>query len=133
LKRPDLFERPDWALFRSLSTPCQKAGVEKRQLPGLLIKELVDNALDAAGEQCSFGLISEQNGFWVEDRGPGLEGGPEKIGKLIPPIDILRDTLGKKSVQLFRKAIEGPWFGKPILMLRWLARYESPCLILKRR
>lgn len=44
----------------------------KRILPRLVLKELVDNALDA-GNDCTFGLTG--NGFYIHDDGPGIEPG----------------------------------------------------------
>lgn len=43
-------------LFRTLSGLSQKAGVPAYALPKVLIKELVDNALDE-GEICGFGPL----------------------------------------------------------------------------
>lgn len=42
------FVREDWMLFRNLDSLCQKAGVSRENMPKLVIKELVDNALDVA-------------------------------------------------------------------------------------
>jgi hypothetical protein len=66
-----MFEREDWKLFRNIETLCQKAGVPKKLIPTLIVKELVDNALDTNTE-CKFGLLSD-NGFYVEDHGQGIE------------------------------------------------------------
>lgn len=66
-----MFEREDWKLFRNMETLCQKAGVPKKLIPMLIVKELVDNALDTNTE-CKFGLLSD-NGFYVEDQGQGIE------------------------------------------------------------
>ena len=41
------FTRSDWTLFRSLTTLPQKAGTSLSRLAPLVMKELVDNALDA--------------------------------------------------------------------------------------
>ena len=65
-----LFRHEDWTLFRTLTGLSQKAGVSRQQLPMVLVKELVDNALDAS-ETCDFDLLDE-NGFFVEDDGPGF-------------------------------------------------------------
>ncbi|MNY85839.1 DNA topoisomerase VI subunit A [compost metagenome] len=62
--------REDWKLFRSMETLCQKAGVHKEFIPQLVIKELVDNALDAAGD-CNLRLIDDYT-FEVSDQGPGI-------------------------------------------------------------
>ena len=39
-------QREDWMLFRTLFGLSQKAGISMQQLPKVLVKELVDNALD---------------------------------------------------------------------------------------
>ena len=75
-----MFEREDWTLFRTLPGVCQRAGVNESRLRRLLVKELVDNALDAA-ESCHLGMLDDDNGgfciedvggFFVEDEGPGI-------------------------------------------------------------
>lgn len=66
-----MFEREDWKLFRNIETLCQKAGVNKGMIPRLVIKELVDNALDTNTE-CNFGILAG-NGFYVEDQGSGID------------------------------------------------------------
>ena len=74
-----LFVREDWTLFRSIETLSQKAGVPVEKLPGLLAKELADNALDA-GANCRINL--EDNGFCVYDDGDGIDGSDEEIAEL---------------------------------------------------
>lgn len=96
----DLLERPDWALFRSLTTLCQKAGVDRSKLPGLIVKELVDNALDVAGD-CQFGVFKDQNGYYVEDSGPGIPGSAERLAKLF---SVRRGMLSSK---LWRRPSRG--------------------------
>ncbi|MGA2033924.1 MAG: hypothetical protein ABSG68_16880 [Thermoguttaceae bacterium] len=76
----DLFKREDWTLFRNLSTLGQRAGVTQEVLPALVLKELVDNALDAAG-QCGYGR-TEDGGLFVEDEGDGLPGTDAEIAAL---------------------------------------------------
>ncbi|MDD2495292.1 MAG: hypothetical protein PHE29_08875, partial [Tissierellia bacterium] len=66
-----MFEREDWKLFRNIDTLCQKAGVNRNQIPKLIIKELVDNALDVS--ECELKLLPDSNGFSVRDFGEGLE------------------------------------------------------------
>lgn len=100
MENHDLLERPDWALFRSLTTLCQKAGVDRSKLPGLIVKELVDNALDVAGD-CQFGLLRDQNAFFVEDSGPGIEGSPDHLAKLF---SVRRGMLSSK---LWRRPSRG--------------------------
>src|SRR4051812_46087788 len=74
------FERPDWTLFRSISTLSQKAGVPQRFLRRLVIKELADNALDAGGT-VRVGTL-EDGSYYVEDDGPGMDGEPADIARL---------------------------------------------------
>lgn len=87
------FERPDWVLFRSADTLAQKAGVSKYHLRQLVLKELVDNALDAvddagAGGAVKIGYVQDEEGcddpdaFFVEDDGPGIGGTPEAIARM---------------------------------------------------
>lgn len=73
------FVREDWAMFRSLGTLSQKAGVPSRLLRRLVIKELVDNALDAGGRVT---LREDSDWYIIEDNGPGIAGTPEEIATL---------------------------------------------------
>lgn len=73
------FEREDWTLFRNLATLGQRAGVPLDRVPLVVVKELVDNALDAAGD-CVFDM--DDGAFRVEDHGPGLPGADADIGNL---------------------------------------------------
>jgi hypothetical protein len=74
-----LFRRDDWTLFRNVATLGQRAGVASDAIPSLVVKELVDNALDSAGS-CDF----QCEGGWliVEDDGPGLPGTDADIADL---------------------------------------------------
>lgn len=74
------FERPDWSLFRSIDTLSQKAGVPRHLLRRLVLKELVDNALDA-GATVSVKTIGEGR-YLIEDDGPGIAGSAEEIARL---------------------------------------------------
>ena len=66
----DLFTREDWRLFTSFSTLPQKAGVAREDLDRVVLKELVDNALDA-GDRC--GLLEDWEGFVdVRSYGKGM-------------------------------------------------------------
>ena len=89
------FHRQDWILFRTLSGLSQKAGVPSHELPKVLVKELVDNALDAS-ETCRSGLLDE-NGFFVEDDGPGIPGSPEEVASLF---SISRSLTSSKLLRL---------------------------------
>jgi hypothetical protein len=73
------FTRNDWTKFRSLGELPRAAGVPIDDLKKLIVKELTDNALDAAGA-CRIGL--ENGAFWVEDDGPGIPGTPAEIADL---------------------------------------------------
>jgi hypothetical protein len=75
-----LYERDDWTLFRSLETLGQQAGVPTSQLVAVVVKELVDNALDC-GSTCKFGTLPD-NGIFVEDDGDGIDGTDEAIAQL---------------------------------------------------
>ena len=90
-----MYTREDWTLFRNLGTLTQKAGVGQDHLAQLIVKELVDNALDAAGA-CDVGLL-EGNGFFVEDRGDGIPGCPEEIADLF---SIRRPLVSSKLLRL---------------------------------
>jgi hypothetical protein len=95
-KTPELtFEREDWTLFRSLATLSQKAGVPVQLLPKLVLKELADNALDAGGS-ARVGSI-EDGGWYVEDDGPGIAGGPAEIARLF---SIRRPLVSSKLLRL---------------------------------
>src|SRR6516164_7809876 len=83
-------ERPDWALFRNIDGLQQKAGVPAARLRRLVMKELADNALDA-GSRISIGPLDSDT-FFIEDDGPGLDGGPEEIASLFSIRRPMRST-----------------------------------------
>ena len=75
-RRSDLlYSRDDWQLFLDIATLPQKAGVQPRDLPALVLKELVDNALDAGASYVTLSKV--WSGFVLEyiiaDDGPGIE------------------------------------------------------------
>jgi hypothetical protein len=76
----DWYECDDWTLFRTIRSISQHSGVPPELLRRLLAKELADNALDAGGT-CRVGEL-EGDGFFVEDDGPGIGGGPEEVARL---------------------------------------------------
>lgn len=94
VRGPLTFKRHDWSLFRTLDGLTQMAGVARQDLPRLVLKELVDNALDAAGS-CRFDV--EGNGFWVEDDGPGFPGTPEGVAAIF---SINRPLVSSKLLRL---------------------------------
>jgi hypothetical protein len=83
-------ERPDWSLFRTIDGLQQRAGVPPRKLRQLVLKELGDNALDT-GTAINYGEIVEGH-YYVEDRGPGLDGTPEQIAELYSMARPMRST-----------------------------------------
>jgi hypothetical protein len=90
-----VFEREDWTLFRSLGTLGQKAGVSLEKLPALIVKELVDNALDVSGGARA-GLLVD-NGFFVQDVGPGISGTDDEVAALF---SIRRPLTSSKLLRL---------------------------------
>jgi hypothetical protein len=74
--RPLLFERDDWQLFMDPATLPQKAGCQPEYLRQIVLRELVDNALDA-GAQAT--LRQDGQGWIIADNGRGLD-----------PADVLR-------------------------------------------
>jgi hypothetical protein len=73
------FEREDWALFRTVEGLQQKAGVAKHDLARLVLKEIVDNALD---EGAKVRIDECGDGYFVEDDGRGIDGTPHEIARL---------------------------------------------------
>jgi len=71
------FQRPDWALFRTVEGLQQRAGVPKSKLRRLVLKELADNGLDS-GANVRVGKVD--GGYFVEDDGSGIE--PDDVARL---------------------------------------------------
>jgi hypothetical protein len=98
------FEREDWTLFRTVEGLQQKAGVQAKLLRRLVLKELGDNALDT-GTDVSFGCIDkDEDVFYVEDDGPGLDGTPEEIAELF---SIRRPMRSSKLLRLPQRGALG--------------------------
>ena len=74
-----MFERQDWELFRTLDGLSAKAGVPRERIASLVVKELMDNALDES-ESCDVGLLDDNVGFFVQDNGPGID--PAQVASL---------------------------------------------------
>jgi hypothetical protein len=89
------FERADWTSFRTVEGLQQKAGVPKNRLRQLVLKELVDNALDT-GAKVRTGHLGD-NGYIVEDDGPGLDGTPEQVARMF---SINRPMMSTKLLRL---------------------------------
>lgn len=69
-ERQLVYETEDWRLFTDLATLPQKAGCHPEDLRMVVLKELVDNALDAGADV----TIDCRDGIWiVTDDGPGLD------------------------------------------------------------
>lgn len=75
------FERPEWTLFRSVDTLSQKAGVSRRSLRRLVLKELVDNALDSRASVVTIDPLAADT-YSVSDDGRGIAGEPDDIARL---------------------------------------------------
>src|SRR5262245_8638373 len=71
------FQRPDWALFRTVDGLQQRAGVPKSKLRRLVLKELADNGLDS-GANVRVGKVD--GGYFIEDDGSGIE--PDDVARL---------------------------------------------------
>jgi hypothetical protein len=79
---PLVFTREDWTEFRDPDRISAKAGVSVENLPRVLVKELADNALDAAGA-VQFGILAPGGDgafrLFVADPGPGIPGTDEEL------------------------------------------------------
>ena len=96
-------ERHDWALFRSIEGLQQKAGVPADKLRRLVLKELTDNALDAA-TSCRSGFDKDRDVYFVEDLGRGLDGTPQEIASLF---SIRRPMRSSKLLRLPQRGALG--------------------------
>jgi histidine kinase/DNA gyrase B/HSP90-like ATPase len=67
-----LYERQDWSLFLDVATLPQKAGCYPKDLRKIILKEIVDNALDTGAH-----VTMERDGkTWIiADDGPGIDPG----------------------------------------------------------
>ncbi len=70
-----LYARDDWQLFLDVATLPQKAGVQPRDLPALILKEVVDNGLDAGASDVTLSTVWRGSilEYVIADDGPGLE------------------------------------------------------------
>lgn len=78
------FHRPDTTLFATLPGLQMQSGVPIDRLRRLALKELADNALDAADAAGRPGRIEQidTDCYAVEDRGNGMAGSPAEIASL---------------------------------------------------
>jgi hypothetical protein len=68
---PILFTSEDWSLFTQRHTLPQKAGCQPSQIGRVILKELVDNALDAGADRVT--ITGDEHRCVVTDDGPGVE------------------------------------------------------------
>jgi hypothetical protein len=73
IAREVAFIRPDWGLFLHPDRLPQKAGCARDRLRAMILKELVDNALDA-GATATLAQV-DRDTWTVTDDGPGLDRG----------------------------------------------------------
>lgn len=82
---PPPFTRPDWTEFRDIDRITARAGVPRKLLPKVVVKELVDNALDA-GDNVVFGFAEtpteSECRLYVADDGNGIGGTDEEVAAL---------------------------------------------------
>jgi Histidine kinase-, DNA gyrase B-, and HSP90-like ATPase len=76
---PIIHETADWRLFLDPETLPQKAGCQPDDIGALVLKELVDNALDA-GASVTVQHAPEQQRWIVTDTGPGID--PDDVPRL---------------------------------------------------
>lgn len=101
-----LFSQPDWQLFTNLNTLPQQAGIAKHLLPKLVIKELIDNALDTNSE---VHIAHEQPELWtdiitIRDYGQGIDGTNEQIAYLF---SLRRPLTSSKRLRLPQRGALG--------------------------
>jgi hypothetical protein len=104
---PLTFSRPDWTEFRDPARISNKAGVKWELLPKLVIKELVDNALDASGN-AEIELLpmipGEECRFAVSDDGEGICGSDAEIAARF---SINRPLASSKTLRLPTRGMLG--------------------------
>jgi hypothetical protein len=101
-----LYKTEDWRLFTDLATLPQKAGCQPEDLRKIVLKELVDNALDIAAE---VSLGCADHAWLVTDDDPGI--GPAAVPRLFAANRALRSSklvyLPLRGMQAERAAIRG--------------------------
>jgi len=91
----------DYYDYLSIEGLTTASGVIQEYHIKLAVKELVDNALDAG--TCEIGMI-EENGFYVQDYGPGINGTNEDIAYIF---SINRKTYSSKGDRYPRRGAMG--------------------------
>src|ERR1700704_2904570 len=79
---PLMFERQDWTLFLDRTTLLQRAGCQPNELGRVVLKELVDNALDTGATVTldRADRVDEMIGYVIADDGPGID--PVEVPRL---------------------------------------------------
>jgi hypothetical protein len=98
-RQPPFFERTDWSLFINPRTLSQKAGCQPADIRRLVLRELIDNALDA-GANATVERIPE--GWCVTDDGPGLN--PVDVPRLF---SVNRTLQSSKQLRLPTRGMVG--------------------------
>jgi hypothetical protein len=80
-----MFVREDWRLFCNIGTLSQKAGVPQRELRALVLKEIMDNALDAAPDRKPQYGTTLDGFYFIQDDGEGIPGSAQEIAALFSP------------------------------------------------
>jgi hypothetical protein len=97
---PILYERADWRLFTDRSTLPQKAGCGPSQIGRVILKELVDNALDAGAGNVT--LVGGDDWCSVADDGPGLD-----ADRMVQVFAVNRPLLSSKLKRLPTRGMLG--------------------------
>jgi hypothetical protein len=89
--QPIVYERDDWQLFLDTATLPQKAGCQPGELPALVLKELIDNALD----ESAHATLDYDGAQWiVSDDGRGVD--PDQAATLFAVNRPLRSSKLKR-------------------------------------
>ena len=97
-----LFVKEDWEKYRTLEGLSAVSGVSPNQIASVVLKELVDNALDISGNCAIEPLTDTDNGFYVQDFGPGI--GLERVNELF---SISRPQTSSKFIRLPTRGVLG--------------------------
>ena len=116
-----IYETEDWRLFTDLATLPQKAGCQPEDLRKVVLKELVDNALDT-GAGVS---LEHADGVWIiADDGPGLE--PAEVPRLFA---VDRPLLSSKLVRLPLRGM----LGNGLRVVAGAVAANEGCLVIETR
>jgi hypothetical protein len=96
-----LYSREDFQLFLDRATISQKAGVFPQDLNRLVLKELVDNSLDAGATSVTISRDQSEN-WIIQDDGSGIE--PSLVPKLFC---VNRSLVSSKLKRLTRRGMLG--------------------------